>query len=331
MSKRKIPKIILLPKISYSKKIIEVLIEQYEVHWSTKKGSYKDSDGKNHDISLDDAIYYNNFSKLLLTVLKLDNLFKFPMQYVIFWQIKLSAINQFKYQFFSNNDSKSLELTWFFSKIGSASSVFLNELKILLEIIFAFSKNKSFDSYALKNALIIHSYSIIEVFVISVNTIYVILNKKGAELTKYDQLLNKIRDFSDFEKSELLEQEFSQNFKNNYQELSKIRNVIVHPFSYKENKKNYSYWQVQYVDNLNLNEIMLIKMNETNKKNEEWIEDFMSFNPYKKKKYNIMNIISELLDELLNYFEKLYQDQYFKEEIYRYEEMKKKLQNTIKN
>lgn len=38
MSKKEIPKTILLPKISYSKKFIDVLIEQYEIHWSTKKG-----------------------------------------------------------------------------------------------------------------------------------------------------------------------------------------------------------------------------------------------------------------------------------------------------
>lgn len=274
---------------------------------------------------MDEVIYYNSFSKLALTVIKLANLFNSPMQYFNFWHIKLNIINKFKYQFFPNNDSKSLEFTWFCNKIGSASSVFLNELRILLETIFVFSTNKLFDSCALKNALIIHSYSIIEVFIISVNTIYVVLNKKGAELTEYDQLLNKIRDFSISENSELLEQEFSQKFKNNYQELSKIRNVIVHPFSYKENKKNYSYWQIQYVDNLNLDEIMLIKMNETNKKSEEWIVDFMKFNPYEKKKYNIMNIISELLDELLNYFEKLHKDKQFKEEIHKWKEIEKTL------
>ncbi|MGL5268227.1 MAG: hypothetical protein ACRC8P_00430 [Spiroplasma sp.] len=325
MSKRKIPKTILLPKISYSKKFIDVLIEQYEIHWSTKKGSYKDNDGKNHDVSLDEVIYYNSFSKLALTVVKLANLFNSPMQYFHFWNIKLNVINQFKYQFFPNNDFKSLEFTWFSNKIGSASSVFLNELTILLETIFVFSNKKLFDSSTLKNALIIHSYSIIEVFIISVNAIYVVLNKKGAELTEYDQLLNKIRNFSGFKKSELLEQEFSQEFKNNYQELSKIRNVIVHPFSYKENKKNYSYWQIQYVDNLNLDEIILTKMNETSKKSEEWIVDFMKFNPYEKKKYNIMNIINELLSELLNYFEKLHNDEQFKEEIDKWKEIEKRL------
>lgn len=325
MSKREIPKTILLPNISYSNKCINLLTEEYEIHWSTKKGSYKDSDGKSHNISLNEAIYYNSFSKLALTVVKILNLFNCPMKYFNFWNIKLNLINRSKYKFFSNNDFKSLEFIWFSSKIGSASSVFLNELKILLETIFVFSNNKLFDSSALKNALIIHSYSIIEVFIISINTIYVILNKKGAELTEYDQRLNKITDFSDFEKSELLEQEFSQKFKNNYQELSKIRNIIVHPFSYKENKKNYSYWQINYVDNLNLDEIILIKMNETNKKSEEWIVDFMIFDPYEEKKYSIMNIISELLDELLNYFEKLHKDKQFKEEIHKLKEIEKKL------
>lgn len=160
-----------------------MLIEQYEIHWLTKKGSYKDSDGKSHDVSMDQVIYYNSFSKLELTTVKLANLFNYPMQYFNIWHTKLNIINKFKYKFFLNNDSKSLEFTWFCNKIDSASSVFLNELRILLETIFVFSNNKLFDSYAWKNALIINSYFMIEVFIISVNTIYVVLNKKNAELT----------------------------------------------------------------------------------------------------------------------------------------------------
>ncbi len=314
---KNIPKFIILPEILENNQVEFI---KYDIYFNSKKNILYKKNNIEQKTNLSIVNFYNYFQSIFIYSSNLLLFFTDLFEEKLLLKLKAHS-NNLPINFLNDINFSESKIRWLVSKqfvFKNSILNFLMNLKVLYKFfIINTNIDKEYDNLlTLKQSLIIYLFSILENIIAMINIInmgekfYNISIKEEKNIYKLNSKNSEIINNLGKKIINYLEENNKNRFIENYETLTKLRNIIAHPCIVYENENKevvYSYWQIDFLLNKNknkylINDIFLAKVAERNKSKEDIELEYSKTKNFflNEETIDIMKLSKEMFEDLNN-------------------------------